>query len=171
MSQKAKTWCSCQKVQISLNSKKSDTLTMLGFLRTKSWNIIRNGVWQTAHYSEMLHDKLKLVIQNKYQGQLSQGIMLLHDNTCPCTAAHTVQTLQQLHFEVLEHTLYSPDLVLSDCHLFGPLKNAFRSCHFSICIIYTYLCVSVKTLYCLYYCVFAITLFHNVPQHTKFKIS
>jgi histone-lysine N-methyltransferase SETMAR len=55
----------------------------------------------------------------------------LHDNACPHTAAHTVDSLKKLNFEVLEHPPYSPHLAPSDCHLFGPLKQALRGCRFT----------------------------------------
>jgi hypothetical protein len=48
--------------------------------------------------------------------------MLLHNNACLHTAAHTVETLKKLNFEVLEHPSYNPDLAPLDCHLFGPLN-------------------------------------------------
>ena len=67
--------------------------------------------------SEMLIDRLKREIRSKRQGQLSKGIVLLHDNARPHTAVHTVETLQKLKFEVLAHPPYSPDLAPSDCHL------------------------------------------------------
>jgi histone-lysine N-methyltransferase SETMAR len=38
-------------------------------------------------------------------------------------AAHTVDTLRALKFELLNHPPYSPDLAPSDFHLFGPLKE------------------------------------------------
>jgi len=72
----------------------------------------------------MLIDRLKPEIRSKHRGQLSKGIVLLHDNARPHIAAHTVETLQKLMFVVLAHPLYSPDLAPSDCHLFGPLKVA-----------------------------------------------
>ena len=46
-------------------------------------------------------------------------------------ASHTVETINHLGFEVLEHPAYSPDLTPSDYHLFGPLKNALRGRRFS----------------------------------------
>jgi hypothetical protein len=49
------------------------------------------------HFSEMLHDRMKLMIQNKHEAQLKRH--------CPYTAAHIVEILQQLCFEVLEHTI------------------------------------------------------------------
>ena len=84
-----------------------------------------------TRYSEMLIGRLKPEIQRKVRGQLSKCIVLLHDNDRPHTAAHTVETLRKLNFEVLAHPLYSPDLATSDCHLFGPLKEALRGCRFT----------------------------------------
>lgn len=79
----------------------------------------------------MLIDKLKPEIRSKRRGQLSKGIVLLHDNARPHTAAHTVETLQKLKFEALAHPPCSPDLAPSDYHLFGPLKEALRGCRFT----------------------------------------
>ena len=56
---------------------------------------------------------------------------VLHDNARPHTAAHTAETLQKLKFEVMAHPPYSPDLAPSDCHLFGPLKEALRGRRFT----------------------------------------
>jgi hypothetical protein len=52
--------------------------------------------------------------------------MLLHDNARPRTVAHTVDTLRALKLEVLKHPPYSPDLVPSDFHLFGPMREHLR---------------------------------------------
>jgi hypothetical protein len=57
------------------------------------------------------------------QGQLPQGVVSLHDHARPHTAANTVQTHQQLHFEVPEHSPCSPGLVPADYHLFQSLKT------------------------------------------------
>jgi len=53
-----------------------------------------------------------------------KGTVFLHDNARPHIAARTFETLQKLKFEVLAHPPYGPDLAPSDCHLFGPLKEA-----------------------------------------------
>lgn len=50
----------------------------------------RGSTINSAPYSEMLIDKLKPEIWSKRWGQLSKGIVLLHDNARPHTAAHTV---------------------------------------------------------------------------------
>lgn len=84
----------------------------------------------SARYSEMLCNHLRPAIRSKRRGLLSKGVLLLHDNARPHTAAHTVETLQRLNFEVLDHPPYSPDLAPSDFHLFGPLKDALRGHRF-----------------------------------------
>jgi hypothetical protein len=38
----------------------------------------------------------------------------------------TTGTLKETHWKVLLHLAYSPDLVPSDFHLFGPLKEALE---------------------------------------------
>ena len=57
--------------------------------------------------------------------------MLLHDTARLHTAAHTVDTLRALKFEVLKHPPYIPDLAPSDFHLFGPMKEHLRGRKFA----------------------------------------
>ena len=91
----------------------------------------RGSTINNACYSEVLIDRLKPEIRSKRWGHLSKGIVLLHDNARPHTAAHTVETLQNLKFEVLAHPPYNPELAPSDYHLFGPLKEALRGRRFT----------------------------------------
>jgi hypothetical protein len=49
----------------------------------------------------------------------------------PHMAAHTVDTLCALKFEVLKQPPYSPDLAPSDFHLFGPMKEHLRGQKFA----------------------------------------
>jgi hypothetical protein len=42
-------------------------------------------------------------------------------------ASQTVETINHLGFEVLEHPTYSPDLTPSIYHLFGPIFYGQRS--------------------------------------------
>ena len=79
----------------------------------------------------MLTDRLKPAIRSKRRGLLSKGVVLLHDNARPHTAAHTAETLRKLKFDVMAHPPYSPDLAPSDYHLFGPLKEALRGRRFT----------------------------------------
>jgi len=80
----------------------------------------------SARYSDMPVNELKPAIRSKRRGLLSKRVLLHHDNTRLHTAAHTVDTLRALKFEVLKHPPYSPDLAPSDFHLFGPMKEHLR---------------------------------------------
>src|SRR5579862_8085227 len=68
-------------------------------------------------------DKLRKVIRKRRPRLLSDGVILLHDNATPHTAAHTREWLDLHNWEILEHPPHSPDLAPSDFHLFGPLKH------------------------------------------------
>jgi histone-lysine N-methyltransferase SETMAR len=65
----------------------------------------------------------KNIKKKKTPGQLTRGVLLHHGNARPHTARVTQKRIQALHWKLLEHLPYSPDLVPSDFHLFGLLKN------------------------------------------------
>jgi histone-lysine N-methyltransferase SETMAR len=79
----------------------------------------------------MLVNELKPTMRSKCRGLLSKRALLLHDNARHHTAAHTVDRLRALKFEVLKHPPYSPELAPSDFHLFGPLKEHLRGQKFA----------------------------------------
>jgi transposase len=91
----------------------------------------RGATLNSVHYSETLRDNLKPAIRTKRRGLMSKGVVLLHDNARHHTAAHTVETLRHLNFEVLEYPPWSPDLAPLDYDLFGPLKVALRGRNFA----------------------------------------
>jgi len=68
-------------------------------------------------YCETLK-KLRRAIENKKRGMLTSGVVLLHDNAHPHTAAHTQALLQKFRWDMFDHPHYSPDLAPSDFHLF-----------------------------------------------------
>jgi glycine cleavage system protein P-like pyridoxal-binding family len=72
-------------------------------------------------YCETLK-KLHRAIQNKRRGMLTSGVVLLHDNTHPHTAACTHALLQQFRWDLFDHPPYSPDLAPSDFHVFMRMK-------------------------------------------------
>ena len=74
--------------------------------------------------------KLRRAIQNQRRGMLKSGIVLLHDNARPHTAAKTKETVQNFKWETFDHPPYSPDLAPSDYHLFLHLKNWLASQRF-----------------------------------------
>jgi transposase len=53
-----------------------------------------------------------------------------HDNARPHHKQMTLQTIQNNGWELLSHPPYSPDLVPSDYHLFGSLKDHLRGHHY-----------------------------------------
>ena len=85
----------------------------------------------SARYSDTLVNKLMPAIQPKCRGLVSKRVLLLHNNAHPHTAAHTVDTLRTLKFEVLKQPPYSPDLAPFDFHLFGPMKKYLRGQKFA----------------------------------------
>ena len=52
------------------------------------------------------------------------GMLTQHDNARPHTSLRTQEAITKFGWTVLPNPTYSPDLVPSDFHLFGPLKNA-----------------------------------------------
>lgn len=75
-------------------------------------------------YVDVLQNHLKPAIRSKRRGLLSKGVLLLHDNARPHTSSTTIDTIDNLGFEVLKHPPYSPDLAPSDYHIFGSLKDS-----------------------------------------------
>jgi len=78
----------------------------------------------SATYSNLLRENLKLAMCQKWCGFLMTGVCLLHDNAKPHTGTATLSTIEELRSECIPHPLYSPDLVPSDFHIFGSLKDA-----------------------------------------------
>jgi len=60
-----------------------------------------------------------------------QGFLFLHDNAPTQRALATQKKLVYLGFQCLDHPPYSPDLTLSDYHLFPGLKKQLKGHHFS----------------------------------------
>jgi hypothetical protein len=86
---------------------------------------LRRGTTVTsATYCDMLQGGLKSAIRSERRRRLSEGVLLLHGNARPHTAARTLETLRKLKWEVMEHPVHSSDLGPSNFHLFGPLTEA-----------------------------------------------
>jgi histone-lysine N-methyltransferase SETMAR len=54
---------------------------------------------------------------------LASGVVLLHDNAPLHSAAHTQALLEHFKWELFDQPPFSPDLALSDYHLFMYLKK------------------------------------------------
>jgi hypothetical protein len=57
-------------------------------------------------------------------------MLIQHDNVRPHTSLRTQEAIAKCGWTVLPHPSYSPDLVLSDFNLFGPLKDTLRGTRF-----------------------------------------
>ena len=53
---------------------------------------------------------------------LTKGVVILHDNARPHTAARTNDLIKLFNWEIFDHPPYSPDLAPSDYHLFTKMK-------------------------------------------------
>jgi hypothetical protein len=62
---------------------------------------------------------------------LTNGVVLLHFNDRPHTAASIRALLEHFNWELFDHPPYSPDLAPSDYHLLPYLKNWLRSQRFN----------------------------------------
>jgi hypothetical protein len=58
---------------------------------------------------------------------LTSGVVFLHDNALPYTAAHTRSLLEHFNSDLFYHHVYSPELAPNDYYLFTYLKNWLRS--------------------------------------------
>jgi histone-lysine N-methyltransferase SETMAR len=54
---------------------------------------------------------------------LTSGVVLVHDNARPHTAARTRALLKHFNWELLDHAPYSLDLAPTDYRLFTYLNN------------------------------------------------
>ena len=54
------------------------------------------------------------------------SVFFLQDNARVHTAKVFMAKFRELKWQLLLHSGYSPDLALSDFHLFGPLKDPLR---------------------------------------------
>ncbi|XP_014782511.1 histone-lysine N-methyltransferase SETMAR-like [Octopus bimaculoides] len=84
----------------------------------------------SVRYSALLVNKLKIAIRIKRQNLLSKKVLLLHDNSRPHTVAQTVESINQLGFEVLEHPAYNLDLTLFRLSYLWTVQNGLRGRRF-----------------------------------------
>ena len=67
-------------------------------------------------------------MKEKGRGNVTKGVLFLHDNAPAYRAPATQKKLAYLGFQCLDHPPSSPDLAPSDYHLFPGLK---KGRHFS----------------------------------------
>ena len=81
----------------------------------------------SSSYCDLLVNHLKPEVCSKCCGQLTTGILLLHDNARPHTAHETVAKIEDLHFQCPPHPPYSPDLTTSNFHVCGTKRGTVRN--------------------------------------------
>ena len=70
--------------------------------------------------------QLKDILKEKRRRKVTKGVLFLHDNAPAHWALATHKKLAYLGFQCLDHPPYSPDLALSDYHLFPGLKKQLK---------------------------------------------
>jgi histone-lysine N-methyltransferase SETMAR len=89
---------------------------------------MQQGTTRTSQiYCETLTKLHRAGHTEQRRAMLTSGLVLLHDNVLPHTAARTGTLLESFNWELFDHPPYSPDLVLSDYYLFTYLKNWMQS--------------------------------------------
>ena len=82
------------------------------------------------YYSSLLV-QLKDILKEKRHGKFTKGVLILHENALAHRVLATQKKLVYLGFQCLDHPPYSPNLALSDYHLFPGLKKQSKGRHFS----------------------------------------
>jgi len=82
------------------------------------------------YYSSLLV-QLKDILKEKCRGKVTKGTLFLHGKAQAHGALATQKKLAYLGFQCPDHPSYSPNLALSDYHLFPGLKTQLKGRHFS----------------------------------------
>jgi len=75
--------------------------------------------------------QLKDILKGKRNGNVTKGVLFLHDNAPAHRALATEKKLAYLGFHYLDHPPYSPNLAPSDYHQFPGLKKQLKGRHLS----------------------------------------
>ena len=89
-----------------------------------------NETINADYYCRVLED-VHHHLRHRRRGKKSRGILLHQDNARPHTARRTKEKIDQLHWELLPHPPYSPDLALSDYALFPHMEKFLRGRRFT----------------------------------------
>lgn len=92
---------------------------------------LQTGRTITGEYYCSLLDQLDEKIREKRPGLKKKKIIFHQDNAPAHKSVRTMAKFQELHYELLEHPPYSPDLAPSDFYLFPNLKRFLRGKRFS----------------------------------------
>ena len=76
-----------------------------------------------AEYYSSLLVQMKDILKENPRGNVTWGVLFLHDNAPAHRALATQKKLAYLDFQYLDNPPYSPDMAPSDYHLFPGLKK------------------------------------------------
>ena len=89
------------------------------------WELVEKDQTITAETYCAQLDRVQAKLRSPGLSVLSRsGVSFLHDNARPHVAQQTQAKINELSWEQVTHTPYSPDLVPSDYHLFRSLEHA-----------------------------------------------
>jgi len=89
------------------------------------------GQTTNVEYYLSLLVQLRDILKEKCHGKVTKGVLFLHDNAPVHPLLAIQKKLAFLCLQCLDHPPYSPDLALSDYHLFPGLKKHLKGRHFS----------------------------------------
>jgi len=92
---------------------------------------LQKGQTFSAEYYSSLLVQLKDILKEKLRGNVTKGVLFLHDNALAHWALATQKKLAYLGFHCLDHPPYSLHLALLEYHLFPGLKKQLKGCYFS----------------------------------------
>jgi hypothetical protein len=81
-------------------------------------------------YGDNIMSDSSEVDPNKRHGMLTKGVVLLHGNARPNTAARTNALIKFFNWQIFDNPPYSTDLAPRDYHLFTKLKVWLAIQHF-----------------------------------------
>lgn len=92
---------------------------------------LEHGKTINADYYVALLDRLDAILREKRKRTQRKNILFLHDNAPAHKAHKSMNKLEQLRYELVEHPPYSPDLAPSDYYLFPNLKKMLQGRRFT----------------------------------------
>ena len=97
-------------------------MTVFWDMKATSLDFLEKGsTMNSERYCEILNT-VRHDVYSKRRDLTSKGVLFHQDNTRSHRAKKTLEIIENFGWEVAPHPPYSPDLVPSDYHLFGPLK-------------------------------------------------
>jgi len=79
---------------------------------------------ETVNTLQTTNDQFEALCEKRRNIKKGNKVILLHDNAPSYIAKLVKETIEAFGWEILSHAAYSPDLALSDYHLFASMGHA-----------------------------------------------